>query len=127
MTSADTVVTEFCKLWLAPDPEQLATYFTEDAVYHNIPMPPAEGREAIKEFIAGFVAAFDGIDFQVHRQLSSGSGESGVVMNERTDVMRKKGGGEIPLPVTGVFEVRDGKIALWRDYFDMATVTAAFS
>jgi limonene-1,2-epoxide hydrolase len=26
----------------------------------------------------------------------------------------------------GVFEVRDGKIAVWRDYFDLATVTAAF-
>jgi limonene-1,2-epoxide hydrolase len=123
MTSAESVVTEFCQLWASPDPEQLASYFTEDAVYHNIPMPPAEGRAAIGEFIAGFVAAFDGIDFQVHRQLSHGD----VVMNERTDVMRKKGGGEVALPVMGVFEVRDGKIAVWRDYFDMATVTAAFS
>jgi limonene-1,2-epoxide hydrolase len=121
--SADDVVTEFCKLWANPDPDELATWFTEDAVYHNIPMPPAEGRAAIKEFIAGFVAAFDGIDFQVHRQVGAGD----VVMNERTDVMRKKGGGEVALPVMGVFEVRDGKIAVWRDYFDMATVTAAFT
>ena len=120
--TADDVVTEFCKLWANPDPEELASYFTDDAVYHNIPMPPAEGREAIKEFIAGFLAAFDGIDFQVHRQLSQGD----VVMNERTDVMRRKDGLEVPLPVTGVFELRDGKIALWRDYFDLATVTAAF-
>ena len=120
--TADDVVTEFCKLWANPDPEQLASYFTDDAVYHNIPMPPAEGREAIKEFIAGFLAAFDGIDFKVHRQLSQGD----VVMNERTDVMRRKDGLEVPLPVTGVFELRDGKIALWRDYFDLATVTAAF-
>ena len=49
------------------------------------------------------------------------------VMNERTDVMRRKDGGEIPLPVTGVFEVVDGKIAAWRDYFDLATVTSAFA
>jgi limonene-1,2-epoxide hydrolase len=121
--SADAVVTEFCTLWSQPDPEKLADWFTEDAVYHNIPMPPAEGRQAIKEFIAGFVAAVDGIDFQVHRQLSTGN----VVMNERTDVMRFTNGSELPLPVMGVFEVRDGKIAVWRDYFDMATVTAAFS
>jgi limonene-1,2-epoxide hydrolase len=25
--------------------------------------------------------------------------------------------------VAGVFELRDGKIAAWRDYFDMATWT----
>jgi limonene-1,2-epoxide hydrolase len=123
MTHApDEVVTEFCKKWLSADPDELADYFTADAVYHNIPMEPVQGREAIREFIAGFTAGFDGIDFQVHRQISDGN----VVMNERTDVMRRKDGGEIPLPVTGVFEIVDGKIAAWRDYFDLATVTNAF-
>ena len=120
--SPDELVTEFCKKWLTADPDELAGYFTEDAVYHNIPMEPVQGREAIKQFIAGFTAGFDGIDFQVHRQISDGN----VVMNERTDVMRRKDGGEIPLPVTGVFEVVDGRIAAWRDYFDLATVTSAF-
>ena len=120
--SPDEVVTEFCKKWASPDPDELAGYFAEDAVYHNIPMEPVKGRDAIKEFIAGFTAGFDGIDFQVHRQISDGS----VVMNERTDVMHRKDGGEIPLPVTGVFEIVDGKIAAWRDYFDLATVTSAF-
>ena len=52
-------------------------------------MPPAEGREAIREFIAGFMAAFDGIDFTVHRQIAQGN----IVMNERTDVMRRQDGG----------------------------------
>ncbi|MGV9835694.1 limonene-1,2-epoxide hydrolase family protein [Nocardia niigatensis] len=31
---------------------------------------------------------------------------------------------EIELPVTGVFEVRDRRIAAWRDYFDMVPFTA---
>ena len=121
--SAGDLVVEFCKLWASPNPEELASYFTEDAVYHNIPMAAVQGREAIKEFIAGFLAAFDGIDFQIHRQVSNDT----VVMNERTDVMRRKGGGDVPLPVMGVFEVVDGRIAAWRDYFDMATITSAFS
>jgi limonene-1,2-epoxide hydrolase len=121
--SAGDLVVEFCKLWASPNPEELASYFTEDAVYHNIPMPAVQGREAIKEFIAGFIAAFDGIDFQIHRQVSG----DGVVMNERTDVVHRKDGGEIPLPVMGVFEVVDGTIAAWRDYFDMAAITSAFS
>ena len=114
--SADELVTEFCKLWASPDPEELAGYFTEDAVYHNIPMAPVQGREAIKQFIAGFLAAFDGIDFKVHRQVSDGT----VVMNERTDVMRRKDGGEVPLPVMGVFEVatarsrRGATTSTWR-------------
>jgi limonene-1,2-epoxide hydrolase len=121
--SADELVTEFCKLWASPNPDELASYFTEDAVYHNIPMDPVQGRQAIKEFIAGFLAAFDGIDFNVHRQVSDGS----LVMNERTDVMRRRGGGAVPLPVMGVFEVRSDRIVAWRDYFDMAAITSAFS
>ena len=121
--SADELVTEFCKKWTTPDPEELAGYFAEDAVYHNIPMEPVAGRDAIKQFIAGFLAGFDGIDFQVHRQLSQGD----LVMNERTDVMRRKGGKPIRLPVTGVFEIENGQIKSWRDYFDMATITNAFS
>jgi limonene-1,2-epoxide hydrolase len=121
--SADELVTEFCSLWSSPDPEKLAEFFTEDAVYHNIPMEPVQGRDAIQQFIVGFVAAVDGIDFDVHRQVSDGT----VVMNERTDVMRRKDGGEVRLPVMGVFEVRDDQIAAWRDYFDLATITKAFS
>ena len=27
----------------------------------------------------------------------------------------------VELPCAGVFEIRDGKIAVWRDYFDLAT------
>ncbi len=103
--SADELVTEFCKKWTTPDPEELAGYFAEDAVYHNIPMEPVAGRDAIKQFIAGFLAGFDGIDFQVHRQLSQGD----LVMNERTDVMRRKDGKPIRLPVTGVFEIENGQ------------------
>ena len=121
--SADELVTEFCSKWSAPDPEELAGYFAEDGIFHNMPMDAVQGREAIKQFIAGFTAAFDGIDFQIHRQISDGN----VVMNERTDTMRRKDGGAIPLPVMGVFEIVDGKIAKWRDYFDMATVTNAFT
>ncbi|OBK73855.1 limonene-1,2-epoxide hydrolase family protein [Mycobacterium sp. 1274761.0] len=121
--SADALVTEFCKKWTTPDPDELAGYFAEDGVYHNIPMEPVQGREAIKQFIGGFLAGFDGIDFQVHRQVSDGD----VVMNERTDVMRRKDGDPIPLPVVGVFEIEGGQIKAWRDYFDMAAITNAFS
>ena len=40
-----------------------------------------------------------------------------VVLTERIDHI---GSGDVsfPVPVMGVFEVRDGKIARWRDYFD---------
>lgn len=119
----DELVRSFCGLWSKPDPAELADYFTEDAVYHNIPMDPVTGRTEIAAFVEGFLADFDGIDFIIHRQVVAAD----VVMNERTDVMRRKDGLEISLPVMGVFEVVDGRIAAWRDYFDMAAVARAFS
>jgi limonene-1,2-epoxide hydrolase len=45
-----------------------------------------------------------------------------VVLTERVDTF-EIGGRTITLPVMGTFEVRDGKIAAWRDYFDLAQWT----
>lgn len=120
--SPDDVVTNFCAKWANPDPADLASHFTENGVYHNIPMDPVSGRADIAAFITQFTSMVDGIDFRVHRQVSSGN----VVFNERTDVMRFKDGRELALPVAGVFDIVDGQIASWRDYFDMGTVTAAW-
>lgn len=126
----DQLVTAFCAEWATPDPVRIADYFAEDAVYHNIPMEPVIGRDAIREFIAGFVGAFGAIDFRIHRQLTDGGqsphaeSASGVVMNERIDVFTLNGI-LVELPVVGVFEITDGKITTWRDYFDMAPIQAA--
>jgi limonene-1,2-epoxide hydrolase len=117
------LVTQFCALWSTPDAAKIAEYLAEDAVYHNIPMEAVRGREAIRAFIEGFFGTLDGIDFVVHRQVSDGN----LVFNERTDIMRTKAGKSVELPVTGVFEVVDDKIVAWRDYFDMNTLTQAFS
>ncbi|HEV3357371.1 MAG TPA: limonene-1,2-epoxide hydrolase family protein [Pseudonocardiaceae bacterium] len=117
----DELVTEFCAQWATPDAEKLASYFAENAIYHNIPMEPIRGRDAIRQFMVGFTEAYDGIDFLVHNQISNG----GLVMNERTDVLRRKDGKAARLPVTGVFDIVDDRIAGWRDYFDRATFTEA--
>lgn len=122
-TEPAELVTEFCALWANPDLETILSYFTEDAVYHNIPMAPAEGLAAIRELLPMMLDGMEGIDFIVHRQVADGN----VVMNERTDVMRRTNGGRVELPVMGTFEVRDGRIAAWRDYFDLATVTAGLA
>ena len=117
------LVTEFCALWSTPDAAEISEYLAEDAIYHNMPMEAVRGREAIRAFIEGFFGTLDGIDFVVHRQVSDGN----LVFNERTDIMRTKAGKSVELPVTGVFEVVDDKIVAWRDYFDMNTLTQAFS
>ncbi|QIS14665.1 nuclear transport factor 2 family protein [Nocardia arthritidis] len=122
MPTPDELVRAMCASWSDPDPDKISAYFAENAVYHNIPMEPITGRAAIREFIAGFLATFDSIDFAIHHQLADGN----LVMNERTDTLNGKDGRATPLPVVGVFEIADGEITAWRDYFDMAAITRAF-
>jgi limonene-1,2-epoxide hydrolase len=45
-------------------------------------------------------------------------------MNERTDRFLKDGTWH-DLPVAGVFQLRDGLIASWHDYFDLQTAMTA--
>lgn len=104
-----------------PDRGRLAAYFTEDAFYHNIPLEPITGREAIAAFLAN-MGPFQPAGFEVKRQAVSGN----VVMNERVDRFTV-GGRTIELPVMGVFELRDGLIASWRDYFDLAMFQKALT
>ena len=49
-----------------------------------------------------------------------------LVMNERIDYLTI-GGKTVALPVAGVFEIENGKIKAWRDYFDAVTVNQALA
>jgi limonene-1,2-epoxide hydrolase len=122
MASAEQVVRDFCAAASTRDPEVLRAFFSDDIVYHNIPMDPAEGIEATMAVINLFVTIGEGLEFEIHHLASDGS----TVLTERTDSFTI-GGKTSGLPVMGAFHVVDGKITAWRDYFDMAQVTAIFS
>ena len=118
---AERVVRNMCDAFAKHDAEALRPFFTDDVVYHNIPMDPAVGIDATIAFIEGFFAMCDNVAIEtLHLAV-----RDNVVLTERIDTFRV---GDIvaPLPLMGTFEVRDGKISAWRDYFDMAQVTKMF-
>ena len=108
------VVRRFCASWADGDLNAIVGAFTDDAVYHNIPIDPVTGPEAIRTFIEGFLGGVDSVTFEVRHIAAAGD----VVLTERVDVFEAPGK-RIELPVMGTFEVRDGRIAAWRDYFDL--------
>jgi limonene-1,2-epoxide hydrolase len=112
------VVASLADAWAAMDIDRIMGHFTDDIVYHNMPMEPAEGPEAVRATIEGFLGMAESIVFETRLEVSEGD----VVMNERVDTF-VIGGNETPIRVMGVFELRDGRIARWRDYFDMAGLT----
>ncbi|HVT75674.1 MAG TPA: limonene-1,2-epoxide hydrolase family protein [Acidimicrobiales bacterium] len=108
------VVTRFCQAWESVDIDALMAFFTDEAVYHNIPIAPVTGKDAIRTTIEGFTGGVDRIEFDVRAIAANGN----TVLTERVD--RFIGPDKtMALPVMGTFEIVDGKIAAWRDYFDL--------
>lgn len=94
---------------------------SDDCVYDNVPFGAVTGPDAVRATLGPFVAGYEEIDWVVRHQVSHGDLDDGVVLNERVDRFRK-GDTWHELPVAGVFEVRGGRITLWRDYFDRDTL-----
>lgn len=107
-------IRRFCAAWGAEDLDTIVGFFTDDAVYHNIPLAPVVGPEQIKATIEGFSGGVESIEFR----LDAAAADGGTVLTERLDVFTFPNG-RIELPVMGTFEVVGGKIAAWRDYFDL--------
>ncbi|HEY6418350.1 MAG TPA: limonene-1,2-epoxide hydrolase family protein [Candidatus Binataceae bacterium] len=120
---SEKVVSNFISAWPRRDLDELMAFFADDAVYHNIPMPPAKGKDAIRAVINSFLPMAKAVEFKVLKSAAAGD----TVFNERVDIFDLGGGKKIELPVAGVFEIRGGKIAAWRDYFDLAMYTKQMS
>jgi limonene-1,2-epoxide hydrolase len=120
MPTNEDIVRNFIKAWSTLDVETIVGFFADDGVYHNMPIAPVSGRAQLRAFITGFVKNWSATDWEIVNLVSAGP----IVVAERMD-RTKVGGKSVDLPCCGVFELQDGKIRVWRDYFDMGTYTRA--
>ncbi len=118
MSDNTDLVSAFCRAWSNRDVDEILGYFAEDAVYHNMPMPPMQGKPAIKTLLQQIVSPTSWIEWETLNIAEAGN----IVFTERVDRF-EMGGKKVELPVAGVFEIENGKIKAWRDYFDMAAWT----
>ena len=110
----EEIVNTFMARVSAMDLDGALELVADDVEYDNVPMGPVHGPDGIRSVYAQLEGTVDKMEWIIHRQVASGD----LVLNERTD---RFGSGDkwADLPVAGVFEVHDGKITLWRDYFDL--------
>lgn len=115
--SAEKIVRDFMaafmETWPTGDAATLSRFFSEDAEYCNGPLEPVHGREAIVADLARMMGLGGEVDAEICHLLSDGA----VVMTERVDYLRL-GGKTAALRIAGIFEVHDGVITRWRNYFD---------
>jgi limonene-1,2-epoxide hydrolase len=115
----DGLVRGFLAAWERRDTEHIMSCWADGGVYHPITLPPIVGRGAFREFVTRFEGVPGG-RLEIRHQVASDR----VVMNERTDRITFRGK-QLVVPICAVFEIRDGRIAAWREYFDPALFRSA--
>ena len=116
----EQIVREFCGVWERGELERFGDFVAEDAVFHILPLEPTRGLAAIREECRK-LDELGRVRIEIRHLAAAG----GVVFTERLDHLRKPDHSG-SLPVVGVFEVRDGRIVAWRDYFDLSQALDAF-
>lgn len=118
--ATEKLVRDFLGSWQARDLETICAGFADDAVYHNVPVEPIQGIAGIRTIFQAFLDAFSDAKLDI----VSLAAEPGLVLAERVDYFTMNDGRKVVLPVTGVFEVKNGKISRFSDYFDLADFEA---
>jgi limonene-1,2-epoxide hydrolase len=110
-------VRRVCEGWAEMDRDEFHRVFAPDVDYRNIPIDGDEhhGPDAVHDVLCRFREKWE-----VTLRVDNIVGDERVVLTERTEhfVHRAGARGTFDLPVMGAFELREGKITAWRDYFD---------
>jgi limonene-1,2-epoxide hydrolase len=111
-----TLVEDFLNALSRNDVETVLALMSDDIVYQNVPLPPDRGKARVARTLRAFQYVMKEFSFEMLHVAET----NGVVLTERIDVIR---GPLLDLKfwVCGTFEIKDGKIALWRDRFDVAS------
>lgn len=112
------IVKAFMKAMEPLDYDSALQHMAADCEYTNPPpIGTVTGPASVRAVLEPFFAPTLENEFRILRELASGP----LVVLERLD-RHRLADKWVELPVTGVFEVHNGKITYWRDYFDAATI-----
>ena len=115
------VVRRFLDLLEAGDVAGATSLMAADVDYMNVSLPTIRGRERVRRALTRALAV-RGAAFEAY--IHTITTDDDTVLTERTDVLIV-GPVRIQIWVCGRFDVRDGQIVLWKDYFDWGNVAAA--
>jgi limonene-1,2-epoxide hydrolase len=117
MPTPSDIVQAFMDAMAVKDYDNGLRYIAANCEYDNVPMGKVTGPAGVRAVLEPFFAPTIENQFVIKRELASGN----TVVLERLD-RHLLSTGWVELPVTGIFEVENGQITLYRDYFDLATI-----
>lgn len=112
----DTLVREFVEAFNTKDGDRLAPYLHSDVIFQAYGDGEVRGRDAVLRLWKGVFASFGRVKFETVHQAVSGD----VVIAEQVHGLGLPGRRLAPVMNMAIYEIRDGKIAAWRDYTNPA-------
>lgn len=111
------LVRHFCEQWPWLTRGDFHEILADDCVYLNMPMPHLRcvGPDQAYDLISAFSAPWT-----IEMKVLHICGGDNVVLTERVERFESKTGNGVVvnLHTMGAFELKNGKIIHWRDYFD---------
>lgn len=102
---------------LAPDIERFLACLTDDIEYHfHVGSPAVRGKDGVRRFMAKYRTIAEDPLWRVDRVAE---GDGCLFIEGYEEYTDKRTGDRIAHPYMGIMEFRDGKVAKWRDYFEM--------
>lgn len=113
------IVTAFLDALARDDVAAALANVDDDIAYTNVSMPTVHGKKKVAGIFRQVEkASWAGFDYRMINVSADGP----VVLTERIDELRF-GRVAIRFWVCGRFEIGDGRITVWRDYFDYLDMT----
>ena len=105
----EKAIRDFVAAWSRLDPAELAGFFADDGVYHNMPAAPVQGRENIEQMIAGFISPWTHTDWEILNLVADGDlavpAPVGDLAGEVAEAQRSRPeGGRVPAVVAVVID-----------------------
>lgn len=117
-------VEAFIAAWNSADKDAIYAFCAPDIEWLNMPMEPIVGVDAMRVATEQFLQGVDRCEWEIR----SIAANANTVLTERVDAFVLASGKRAAIRVMGTFEINAaGKIASWRDYFDMAEFQREFA
>lgn len=115
---SEDIVERFLNALMQQDHVTISELLHPDIVYTNVSLPTFKGGKRVAGLIKLALSNARKLKVKNHQLVA----KENIVLTERTDIL-EIGPLHVGFWVCGTFEVEDGKIILWRDYFDWLNVS----
>ncbi|OLT46129.1 nuclear transport factor 2 family protein [Cellulosimicrobium sp. CUA-896] len=107
----DEAIRAFLAEFEQREASRLTPYLTDDVTFENYGDAPLQGRSALVSLWAGVFRTFERVRFETLNQAVDGD----TVIAEQIHGLALPGRDLAPIRNLAVYELRDGRIAAWRD------------